>query len=231
MSSTPASPESWSADMPGPEVFRLPHLSEDAVAAFADGVLSASATERARKHCAECAECAAAVRGQREAVMMLRAAPTPSLPSGLLARLTGLPNAVPLQSPHTGLRTGLGPDGTPVIITGPVAEQPAPAAEPSTEPEPGEQALIAVAPTHASWLHPSPRSRRVALPLGVVATAAVVLAGTIGQSGNSAPPATQLTARQAVLLTGAPARTAPAAQATVSPSIITAVELGTSGRP
>ena len=44
--------------MTGPSVFGLPHLSEDAVAAFADGVLSSAATVRARRHCAECTECA-----------------------------------------------------------------------------------------------------------------------------------------------------------------------------
>ncbi len=77
--------------MSGPRVFGLPHLSEDAVAAFADGVLSAAAASRAQRHCAECAECADAVRGQREAAMLLRAAQAPALPSGLLDRLAGLP--------------------------------------------------------------------------------------------------------------------------------------------
>ena len=38
------------------------HLSDEAVAAFADGVLGGSARERARQHVEECAECRTAVR-------------------------------------------------------------------------------------------------------------------------------------------------------------------------
>jgi anti-sigma factor RsiW len=100
--------------MSRPGVFGLPHLSEDAVASFADGVLSPTASARARKHCAECAECAAAVREQREMAMMLRAAPAPALPSGLLARLTGLPMSTSLPPRRP---TGIGPDGQPVLLT------------------------------------------------------------------------------------------------------------------
>jgi hypothetical protein len=98
-------------------VFGLPHLSEDAVAAFADGVLSAAAASRARRHCAECVECADAVRGQRETAMMLRTAQAPALPSGLLDRLAGLPMSTPLPPPSRGgLPTVLGADGTAMFI-------------------------------------------------------------------------------------------------------------------
>ena len=102
--------------MTGPRVFGLPHLSEDAVAAFADGVLSAAAASRARRHCAECAECADAVRGQRETALLLRTAPAPALPSGLLDRLAGLPMSAPLPPLRGGLPTVLGADGTAMFL-------------------------------------------------------------------------------------------------------------------
>ncbi|MBV9823470.1 MAG: hypothetical protein JO144_14645 [Actinobacteria bacterium] len=127
--------------MSGPRVFGLPHLSEDAVAAFADGVLSASATGRARRHCAECSECAAAVRIQREAAMLLRTAAAPALPSGLLDRLAGLPMSTPLPPPRGGLPTVLGADGTPVFVAHDVHRALAAAAEQS-------------APGHRSAGHP-----------------------------------------------------------------------------
>jgi hypothetical protein len=100
-----------------PSVFGLPHLSEDAVAAFADGVLSPSAAARAQRHCLECQECAAAVRGQREAAMMLRSAAAPSLPSGLLARLAGVPMSTSLPGTSGGLPTALDEDGVPVFVS------------------------------------------------------------------------------------------------------------------
>lgn len=63
------------------------HLSDEAVAAAADGVLTRHARDRATKHLADCAECAQAVRVQREAAWALRTAPSPHLPSELLDRL------------------------------------------------------------------------------------------------------------------------------------------------
>jgi anti-sigma factor RsiW len=63
------------------------HLSDEAVAAFADGALADGARARAARHVAECAECAHAVAVQREAVWALRAAPAPALPGDLLERL------------------------------------------------------------------------------------------------------------------------------------------------
>jgi anti-sigma factor RsiW len=75
---------------------REQHLSDEAVAAFADDVLSGHARERARRHTASCPECNHAVAVQREAVWALRAAPAPSLPSGLLDRLRDVPATTPL---------------------------------------------------------------------------------------------------------------------------------------
>ncbi|MDQ2750011.1 MAG: hypothetical protein ABI775_13750 [Pseudonocardiales bacterium] len=84
------------------------HLSDEAVAAFADGVLCGAARERASKHSAGCPECAYAVAVQREAVWALRAAPAPPLPSGLLDRL----RSVPATTPISVVPTAIGPDGS-----------------------------------------------------------------------------------------------------------------------
>jgi anti-sigma factor RsiW len=76
---------------------REQHLSDEAVAAFADDVLTGHARQRARRHTAECPECNHAVAVQREAVWALRAAPAPSLPTGLLDRLREVPVTTPIQ--------------------------------------------------------------------------------------------------------------------------------------
>jgi hypothetical protein len=67
------------------------HLSEDALAAYVDRTLSATADERAAKHLRSCAECRTAVDVEREAKALLGAAPDPSLPAGLMARLLDVP--------------------------------------------------------------------------------------------------------------------------------------------
>ena len=67
------------------------HLSEDALAAYADGILSPAADERAAKHLRSCAECRTAVDVEREAKALLGAAPDPSPPAGLMARLLDVP--------------------------------------------------------------------------------------------------------------------------------------------
>lgn len=77
------------------------HLSDEAVAAFADGVLRGSARERAARHADACPECRLAVRAQREAVLALRSAPAPALPGGLFERLQALPAITPLPAPPT----------------------------------------------------------------------------------------------------------------------------------
>lgn len=73
------------------------HLSDEAVAAFADGALANGARARAARHVAECPECAHAVAVQREAVWALRAAPAPALPGDLLERLRAVPSTTPLS--------------------------------------------------------------------------------------------------------------------------------------
>ena len=191
--------------MSGPRVFGLPHLSEDAVAAFADGVLSAAAASRAQRHCDECAECADAVRGQRETAMMLRPAQAPPLPSGLLDRLAGLPMSTPLPPPRGGLPTVLGADGTVMFVAHDVhkahsahsadsvpelgGQQPDRRQPDRRQPDgrqpdgrqpdgrqPGRQELHGRAQAQ-----PRPAHRRATLPVTVLASAAaVVAAGTFG---------------------------------------------------
>jgi anti-sigma factor RsiW len=94
------------------------HLSDEAVAAFADGVLSGHARERAARHINSCDECRQAVKIQREAVWARRSAGAPSLPSGLVDRL----RTVPLTTPLTTLPSAVDPDGTPMLsVMAPVA--------------------------------------------------------------------------------------------------------------
>jgi anti-sigma factor RsiW len=89
------------------------HLSDEAIAAFADGVLRGSARERAGRHLSECAECAYAVAVQREAVWALRAAPAPPLPTDLLDRL----RSVPVNTPINNIPSALAPDGSAMFGT------------------------------------------------------------------------------------------------------------------
>lgn len=89
------------------------HLSDEAVAAFADGVLGGHARDRAARHVNACAECREAVKIQREAAYALRSAGAPSLPSGLLDRL----RTVPMTTPLATLPTSVAPDGTTMLST------------------------------------------------------------------------------------------------------------------
>ena len=89
------------------------HLSDEAVAAFADGVLRGHARERAARHTEGCAECAHAVRVQREAVWAQRAAPAPALPTSLADRLRTLPQTTPI----TALPAVVDDDGTLMLST------------------------------------------------------------------------------------------------------------------
>jgi hypothetical protein len=101
------------------------HLSDEAVAAFADGVLGGLARERAARHVSDCAECHAAVRVQREAAFALRAASIPQARAELFDRLRELPLTTPLST----LPTAIAADGSTVLATfapmaGVVAQQP-----------------------------------------------------------------------------------------------------------
>jgi hypothetical protein len=161
--------------------FALPHLSDEAVAAFADGVLPPGPQSRARQHLAECVDCAGAVRDQRAARWLLRSAQTPAVPGSLLERLRQLPTATPSAgSPIAGLSM----DGQPVFAA---YQPPARAADAPPVPHPP-------APVNAGIS----LSRRRGVPLLGVSTAAAatlivgVLAGTASTAGGgSARPADQ----------------------------------------
>jgi hypothetical protein len=89
------------------------HLSDEAVAAFADGVLGGLARDRAARHVSACAECRSAVRVQREAVLALRAAITPQASAELFDRL----RAVPLTTQLPTLPTAIAADGSTMLAT------------------------------------------------------------------------------------------------------------------
>ena len=156
------------------------HLTDEAVAAFADGALGMSARRRAARHLAECAECAHAVAVQREAVWALRSAVAPSLPGGLLDRLRAVPSTTPLnQRP-----LALDPDGSAVFAA---------FGTPTIEPEPP-------AP------HPPSTDRRHR-PYGLFTAAAAVVA--LGAAGIAVAAASG-TGRDAPGAPGAPAQVSPA---------------------
>lgn len=139
------------------------HLSDEAVAACADGVLTGHARGRAMRHIAECTECATAVREQREAAFALRAAPAPCMPTGLLDRLRGLPEVTPVSS----VPTVVAQDGTTMFSTlTPVA-----AFLPSSRPTPNSGADDAR--THRGRAFITTTAAAVVLT-GALATGAVV---------------------------------------------------------
>ena len=160
--------------------FPVQHLSDEAVAAYADGVLGRTARMRAERHLAECPECAYAVSVQREAVFALRDAPPPALPSGLLDRLRAVPVTTILTSPPLALS----PDGS--------------AAFPAHGTSVAERDDAATMSAHPMGLTPSiaPRSRRyarfgsVGMATVVAVTAVAVLtAGLRASEGTSTSPA------------------------------------------
>jgi hypothetical protein len=67
------------------------HLMPDAVVAFVDGEISASARDRVAAHMMSCTCCAAEIKAQRQARAAVRSADTPSVPAGLLASLQAIP--------------------------------------------------------------------------------------------------------------------------------------------
>jgi anti-sigma factor RsiW len=74
------------------------HLLPDAVVAFVDGELSATAHDRAAAHLARCPFCAAEAATQRHARSAMKAAHAPVASAGLLASLMSIPQDVELPS-------------------------------------------------------------------------------------------------------------------------------------
>jgi anti-sigma factor RsiW len=79
------------------------HLAVDAVVAFVDGELKASARDRAAEHLTTCQACAAEVAEQRQARSAVRSAQVPRVPAGLLAALCDIPHTADLPSAPDGL--------------------------------------------------------------------------------------------------------------------------------
>jgi hypothetical protein len=143
------------------------HLSDEAIAAFADDVLTGHARQRATRHAMSCPECAYAVAVQREAVWALRAAPAPALPTGLLDRLRAVPETTPISGgPGSGLPAAIAPDGTPMFAS--FGSSPF-----------GAAALV---PTRSGHHKPS-RVRPIAFTAAAVAVAGVV-AASAGAAGD-----------------------------------------------
>ena len=165
----------------------LPHLSDEAVAAFADGVLPPGPFGRAQKHLVECVGCTQAVRDQQAARVLLRAAAIPAAPGALLDRLRQLPTTSPLGAAVGGgqgseLTCGMSVDGQPVFAAFHTRERQTMTSSIAT-------AALAPEPARAARSHRQPH-----LPvLGVSAAAAVtvivgVLAGTAASAGGTAAP-------------------------------------------
>jgi hypothetical protein len=153
------------------------HLSDEAVAAFADGVLTGHARERATRHTNACAECRQAVKGQREAAWALRSAVAPALPTSLLERL----RTVPLTTPITTLPTVVAADGSTMLSTfAPMA------------------ALVAPAPTTRS----AHRARPFVATAAAVALAGALVAGSVAGSDEPAQSGTGNTVRSGTPATG-----------------------------
>jgi anti-sigma factor RsiW len=169
------------------------HLADEAIAAFADVVLSGHARDRATRHAAACPDCAHAVAVQREVVWELRAAPAPPLPTGLLERLRSVPSTTPISRTPCAI----GPDGSAMFAAfGTIAS----AALVPPEQDDGRQhrvrpallAALAVAAvgalavgstgqTHAQKWTPAPTGPGVGVPAGFVEQGGIAPAGHRGQ--------------------------------------------------
>ena len=152
------------------------HLSDEAVAAFADGVLSGHARDRAARHLSGCPECAHAVAVQREAVWALRAAPAPSLPVGLVDRL----RSVPITTPVTNIPSAFDEHGSALLST--FMPMSAAALVPS-RPSGGAGVASAVR-TEAHRLRP------IAVTAMAVAAAGLLAVGSDFQASSSPAPVT-----------------------------------------
>ena len=79
------------------------HLLPDAVVAFVDGELSATAHDRAASLVARCPSCAAEIAAQRQAASAVQSGNAFTAPAGLLANLMSIPEQVEIPSVPDGL--------------------------------------------------------------------------------------------------------------------------------
>jgi len=187
------------------------HLAEEALAAYADGVLSATAAERAERHLRSCAACRAEVDAQREAKALMAAAPDPELPPGLLARLLDVPMTADLgggdrvlavagdefgwatdpasrpEDPRLVERTRTvaptGPGAAPTGRRSGVAARPAGASGPGRQPRP--PATVARGTGRVRR-----RRRGLAMSLAGLAFGVIASAASTTAPGSAAPPRT-----------------------------------------
>lgn len=188
------------------------HLSDEAVTAFADGVLGNGARQRAEQHLGACAECRDAVRDQRAASAVLRGAPAPSLPAGLTDRLLRLPMTASM-TPSPFAPAALGADSRPMFAafspnspnSAEAGQRSMPTAVPPPPPAPAPAAAVptadgvpiiaAPAPQNpllpASPGHPTSHRRAAATAglgaLAVSALAVSLLASTAASAGGVTP--------------------------------------------
>jgi anti-sigma factor RsiW len=161
------------------------HLSEDALAAYVDGILSPAADERAAKHLRSCAECRTAVDVEREAKALLGAAPDPSLPAGLMSRLLDVPMTADLGGSDRVLAIDGGQlgwsTGTTSFDTRVVERRAAAPARPRPQVRP------AGAPRPAGRSTRARRTRRgLAVSLAGLAFGVIASAASAGPSGAAA---------------------------------------------
>lgn len=136
------------------------HLSDEAIAAYADGVLGPGARDRAARHVATCAECAHDVRRQDEARAALRAATAPTAPMALLQRLRDLPMTAPLSGPPNLRTVVIGDGGAPMFAAyGTVVGEP-------QGPAPAEQAGQPQIPEMPMVGEPAPQRHPMSLDRG-----------------------------------------------------------------
>jgi len=93
------------------------HLLPDAVVAFVDGELSATAHDRASAHMARCSQCLSEIVAQRQAASAVQAADAPVVPAALLATLRAIPQQVDVPSAPDGL--AMTADGQLVVVQKP----------------------------------------------------------------------------------------------------------------
>jgi hypothetical protein len=172
--------------------FALPHLSDEAVAAFADGVLTGGPRSRAQQHLSECADCASAIREQQQARLTLRSAAAPMVPGSLLARLRELPTSTPLGGQPVA--AVMSAEGYPSFAAFDSRRAPEVLASPLT-PVVRPPALTTATQPHPPLTHPAPipaAHRRLIPGFGVSAAAAAavivgVLASTAATAGGATP--------------------------------------------
>lgn len=162
----------------------VPHLLPDAIVAFVDGELAATAHDRATLHMQSCTFCAREIAAQRQARSAVRSADAPSMSAGLMAALRNIPQDVELPS---------SPDGLAVSADGQLV----------TVQRPDRAAALAATPLGTAPLGSSPRlgegsavlgrraARRTAQGAGVVVSGlvlgALAFAGPGGTTDRPAP--------------------------------------------